>query len=68
MRITKVTEGRRLIVRQTDCYERTDALIVALHPRYLSIRLKGHRDSVDVPYDAILDLGRRIEARSRKVG
>jgi hypothetical protein len=68
LRITKVTEGRRLIVRQTDCYERTDALIVALHPRYLSIRLKGHRDSVDVPYDTILDLGRKMQSRWRKVG
>lgn len=51
------------VVRETDVFERTDALVVSLYPRYLSIRLKGRREAVDVDYDAILDLGRKLAYR-----
>jgi len=64
MRITKIGKP---IVRETDCFERTDALIVALHPRYLSIRLKGHKEAVEVEYGAILDLARKHAWRRNKV-
>jgi hypothetical protein len=47
-------------VRETDVYEHSDALIVSMHPRFLSLRLKGHQEAVSVPYDAILDLGRKM--------
>jgi hypothetical protein len=64
MRITKLT-GKTPFVRETDVYERTDALVVALHPRHLSIRLKGHKDAVDIDYAAVLDLARKLDARKR---
>jgi len=51
------------LVRETDVFERTDALIVSLHPRHVSIRLKGHREEVEVDYEAILDLGRKLAFR-----
>jgi hypothetical protein len=67
MMITKLGDKSPL-VRETDVFERTDALIVALHPRYLSIRLKGHKEAVDVPYAAILDLGRKLAYRTQRKG
>lgn len=57
MKFTKLT---KIVVRETDVYEHSDALIVSMHPRFLSLRLKGHQEAVSVPYDAILDLGRKM--------
>ena len=51
------------VVRETDVFERTDALIVSLEPRRLTIRLKGHRERLDVDYGAILDLARKLDYR-----
>jgi len=51
------------VVRETDVYERGDALIVILEPRHVSIRLKGHRETLSVDYGAILDLARKIAYR-----
>ena len=48
------------VVRETDVYERTEALIVSLKPRCLTIRLKGRRETLSVDYGAILDLARRL--------
>ena len=48
------------VVRQTDVFERTDALIVSLEPRHLTIRLKGRREAHSVDYGAILDLARKL--------
>lgn len=56
--MTKLT---KIVVRETDVYERSDALVVSLHPRFLTIRLKGHREAVTVDYGAILDLGRKLD-------
>lgn len=64
MRITKI--GKTPTVRETACFERTDALIISLHPRHLSIRLKGRREAVDVDYGAVLDLARKLSARVYK--
>ena len=47
------------VVRQTDVYERTDALIVSLEPRCLTIRLKGRREAHSVDYGTILDFIRK---------
>ena len=55
--------GRPPVVRETDVFERSDALIIALHPRHLSIRLKGHREALNVDYEAVLDLGRKLAYR-----
>jgi len=44
-------------------FERTDALIVSLEPRRLTIRLKGRREAHSVGYDEILDLARKLAYR-----
>ncbi len=51
------------VVRETDVFERSDALVVTLEPRRLTIRLKGHREALDVDYGAILDLARKLAYR-----
>jgi hypothetical protein len=58
--MTKLKDQKAPTVRETDAYERSSALIVSLHPRYLTVRLKGAREALDVPYGAILDLGRKM--------
>ena len=63
MQIRKLKGHINPLVRETDVFERSDALIVALHPKYLSIRLKGHSEAVNVDYGAILDLGRKLSYR-----
>jgi hypothetical protein len=60
--MTKLRPGAPLI-RETDVFERTDALVVSLEPRNLTIRLKGHREALSVDYGAILDLARKIAYR-----
>lgn len=61
--MTKVTGGRT-VVRETETLDRQRAVIVELGPRCLVVRVKGKRtESYTVPYDALLDLGRKIEAR-----
>ena len=67
MRITKLTSSP--VVRETAVFERSDALIVALYPKHLTIRLKGHREAVEVDYAAVLDLARKLAFRAapRKV-
>jgi hypothetical protein len=44
-------------------FERTDALIVSLEPRRLTIRLKGRREAHSIDYGAILDLARKLAYR-----
>jgi hypothetical protein len=56
------------VIRETDVFERTDALVLELFPRHMSIRLKGHKEAVDVPYAAILDLGRKLAYRTQRKG
>ena len=48
------------LVRETDVFEYSEALIVTLHPRYLSIRMKRRQEALDVDYRAILELGRKL--------
>jgi hypothetical protein len=47
------------LVRETDVFERGDALVVSLEPRNLTIRLKGHREAHSIDYGAILDFIRK---------
>lgn len=51
----------RPTIRETDVYERSSAIVVSLSPRYLSLRLKGSRESLNVNYDVLLDWLRRRE-------
>jgi len=56
------------VTRETDCYERADALIVTLHPKRLSIRLKGHREAVHIDYLSVLDLARKRGWQQQRTG
>ena len=56
--MTKIT---RPVVRETEIYERSDALIVELHPRHLIIRKKGDKSCVLMGYGMILSLGRKLQ-------
>lgn len=60
--MTKLRPGAPLI-RETDVFERTDAIVVSLEPRRLTVRLKGHREALSVDYGAILDLARKLAFR-----
>jgi hypothetical protein len=51
------------VVRETDAFERTEPLVVELHPRYLSIRIKGRREEFTADYGEIFDLARKIAYR-----
>ena len=51
------------LIRETSVFERTDALVVGLEPRHLTIRLKGQREALSVDYGAILDLARKLAYR-----
>lgn len=56
--MTKLIPGRPT-VRETDVYEHTSPIVVALHPRYLTVKLKGERGYVTVEYGQLLSYGRR---------
>jgi hypothetical protein len=62
--MTKISKSK-IVIRETDVYERTAPLIVALHPRHLTLRLKGHHEALNVDYGAILDLGRKLAYRRK---
>lgn len=57
--MTKLLPGKS-VKRETAAFDRSDAIMVELHPKYLAVRIKGRREVYNVPYDAILDLGRKI--------
>jgi hypothetical protein len=56
--MTKLTGGKT-ITRETDVYERTRPLVVELHPKYLTIRLKGEGEPLMVSYGELLKMARR---------
>lgn len=47
--------------RETDTIYRRRALVIELGPRTITIREKGRRSGVSVSYDAVYDLGRKLE-------
>ena len=48
------------LIRETDVFERTDPIVVELYPKYISIRLKGQSEALNVDYGAILGLARQL--------
>jgi hypothetical protein len=60
--ITALTATKTLR-RQTATLDRGVPLIVELHPRHLTLRVKGEHSFVAVPYDAIRYLGQKLAAR-----
>jgi hypothetical protein len=64
----KLTPGRRGVptTRETEAKERGDPLVVDLHPRYLTVRVKGHpTQSYNLDYELLLAIGRRREFAKR---
>jgi hypothetical protein len=61
-----MTKLSKPVTRETAILERTAPIVVTLHPRYIEVRLKGTRmeDAVNVPYDAVLSLGRKMRMRA----
>jgi hypothetical protein len=60
--MTKLQPNKPL-VRETAVFERTNPLVVELHPRTLEIREKGKHAGYVVSYDVIYDLARKLEAQ-----
>lgn len=56
-------EINKPVVRETAAQERATPLVVALHPRYLEMRLKGTRQAFTVDYETVLDLARKLAWR-----
>lgn len=61
--MTKLSKCRTPVVRETDTFERTHAIVVELCPRYMVVRFKRSTETYSVPYEAILDLGRKLDFR-----
>jgi hypothetical protein len=55
--------GNKPLVRETDVFERADALVVSLYPRTLEIRLKGSHQAFLMDYASILDFARKLDYR-----
>jgi hypothetical protein len=62
--MTKITTDKRL-KRETLATDRMRPIIVELFPFYVGVRVKGTREFHAVPWDAILDLGRKLDAREK---
>jgi hypothetical protein len=62
--MTKLT-SEKTIKRETAASERTRPITVTLFPHYVAMSLKGTREFYAVPWGAVLDLGRKIEAREK---
>lgn len=57
-----MTEIKSPLKRETSLYYRGRALVLTLHPGFVSIKQKGLRKSFTVCYDAIYELGAKMEA------
>jgi hypothetical protein len=51
---------------ETSCVQRGRPIIIDLHAFTLTAKLKGKRLGVDIPYDAIMDLGFKLADRARR--
>ena len=49
-------------VRETAVFERTDPIIVSLHPKHLEIRLKGSAEAYAVDYAKLLSYTRGLQS------
>jgi len=65
-----MTKIRKPTIRETECFERTDRIIVELHAHHLRVRLKGRSEAFLIDYGELLAHGRRMASRApfRKVG
>ena len=55
------------LIRETAATERGQPIVVELHPRYMALRIKGKIGGrLNVPYEAVLDLARKLAYRMRK--
>jgi hypothetical protein len=54
------------VKRETSALVRRRALIVDVQPHAAVMREKGRRDRVEVPWDAIYDLGLKLRARAAR--
>jgi hypothetical protein len=59
----KLTPDRR-VKRETWVTDRGHTIVVELFPFYCGVSVKGKREFHAVPWDAILDLGRKLDARA----
>jgi hypothetical protein len=59
----KLTPDRRA-KRETWLVDRGRPIIIELFPFYCGVSVKGRREFHAVPWDAILDLGRKLDARA----
>lgn len=62
--MTKLTREKRL-KRETQASDRCRLICIELFPFYCEVRVKGTREVHCVPWDAVLDLGRKIDARDK---
>ena len=65
--MTKI-QGERIIRRETAASDRKRPIVVTLFPWFCGVNLKGSREFFAVPWDAVLDLGRKIDAREKNAG
>jgi hypothetical protein len=56
-----MTAVERNIVRETECTDRGRNVMVQLFPRHVRVWVKGKHESHLVPWDAVLDLGRKLD-------
>ena len=63
--MTKLTTP---VTRETATFERTNPIIVTLHPRHIELRLKTQRKSVTVDYGTLLDFARKLAYMRALVG
>jgi len=57
--ITRLRNGAP-VVRETDVFERTDPVVIALYPKYLSIRVKGSAETFQMSYAKLLSYARGL--------
>jgi hypothetical protein len=53
-------------IRETAARYRGRALIVEVNPHVITCREKGRRDRVDIPYEAIYELGLKLRYRQQQ--
>ena len=56
----------RPVIRETELLYFGKHIVVILHPKYIELRVKGKKDSVNVPYDAVLELGWKLRTLTGK--
>jgi len=62
--MTKLQAGKKM-TRETAALDRRRPIVVDLFPFYVGVRVKGTREFYSIPWDCILDLGRKIDARQK---